>query len=199
MSFFNLMRLWPRQECKKTLRTCQESKKTLWPRQEQLQKISFFKLQRLWPHQEGKKSLRRRQESKKTLWPRQEQAPKNKLFQIHEAMATQRGLKDAKAMPTAQQVQKMSLFKLMRLWPRQEYKKTLSHIKKARRPYGHAKNNNYKNKLLQAPEAMAMPRAQEDPKATSRKQEASMATVRTPTTKKLAFFKLMRLWPRQER
>jgi len=132
--------------------------------------MSFFELMRLWPRQETKKILRPHQESKKTQWPHQEQLPKNELFQAHEAMATPRALNDPKAMPTVKQVQKISFFKLLRLWlwPSQEQQLP-------------------KNELFQAPEAMAMPRVQEDFKATPRKQEDPMATPRTTTTKKCAF------------
>jgi len=41
-----------------------------------------------------------------------------------------------------------------------------------------------KNELFQAPEATAMPRVQEDPKATPRKEEDPMVMLRTISTKK---------------
>jgi hypothetical protein len=44
-----------------------------------------------------------------------------------------------------------------------------------------------KNELFPAPEAIAMPRVHEDPKATPRKQEDPMAMIRRVTTKNKLF------------
>jgi len=85
MSLFKLQRLWAYPECKNILRSCQESKKTQWPSQEQElpKKNEVFQAHVAMATPRVLKDPKAR--------PTAQQVQKNEVFQAHEDMTIPRG------------------------------------------------------------------------------------------------------------